>query len=115
MSKKIKKANLKNAKVEENLAPNKVKMTFKEHKYYNDMNNPMFYAGEVYELEGADWIARWIKRGGVIVEGALEIPNDEPNPSTLVGDEPPVAAEPEEGFKDNNPPADEDEDEEGYF
>jgi len=63
----------------------KVKMKFSEHKYYNDLNNPIFDAGKVYELEGAAWIQRWLKRGGEIVEGVLPTAKaDELNPSTLV-------------------------------
>lgn len=72
--------------------PGKVKMKFKEHMYYNDLNNPMFNAGEIYELEGADWIQRWLKRGGEIVEGDLVLPKgDKPNPSALVNKQSPVA------------------------
>lgn len=69
----------------ENLAPEKVKMKFSEHKYYNDLDKPLFEAGKVYELEGAGWIQRWLKRGGEIVEGSFALPAaDEPNPSTIV-------------------------------
>lgn len=57
--------------------PGVVKMRFKEHKYYNDLTTPAFYAGEIYELEGAEWIQRWLKRGGEIVEGTLEMPKPE--------------------------------------
>lgn len=46
----------------------KVKMIFKEAKFYNDLETPIFKPGEIYELEGADWIQRWIKRGGAIVD-----------------------------------------------
>lgn len=46
----------------------KVKMKFSEEKFYNDQTKPMFEAGKVYELEGFDWIQRWLKRGGEIVE-----------------------------------------------
>lgn len=48
---------------------NKVKMRFTEAKFYNDLGKPMFEAGKIYELEGADWIQRWKNRGGEIVEG----------------------------------------------
>lgn len=44
-----------------------VKMRFKENKYYNDLKVPMFQAGEVYLLEGSEWIQRWVNRGGEIV------------------------------------------------
>lgn len=83
----------------ESLAPNKVKMRFSEHKYYTDLEKPIFMAGKVYELEGAEWIHRWLKRGGEIVAG--EIPStqpDEPNPSTIVGQS-------GEQTSDNTPPA----------
>ncbi len=49
-------------------AVEKAKMLFTEDKFYNDLSNPIFEAGKVYELEGADWIQRWIKRGGAIVD-----------------------------------------------
>lgn len=71
-------------KITEKLAPGKVKMKFSEHKYYNDLNKPLFMAGEVYELEGADWIQRWVKRGGEIVEGKLEFAPQVVNESVLV-------------------------------
>lgn len=45
----------------------KVLMRFKNHQYYNDLGNPIFLAGEIYELEGAGWIQRWVKRGGEII------------------------------------------------
>lgn len=62
----------------------KVKMVFKEHKYYRDPNKPIFYAGKTYELEGSDWIQRWLKRGGKIVEGDLNFPEVKPDPSVIV-------------------------------
>jgi hypothetical protein len=63
----------------------KVKMRFATHQYYNDLKNPIFYAGEVYELEGADWIQRWLKRGGEIVDGEMPTPKpEEQNPSVIV-------------------------------
>jgi hypothetical protein len=72
-------------KVQESLAPDVVKMRFTEHKYYNDLDKPIFEAGKIYELSGADWIQRWLRRGGEIVEGQLSFPiPDEPNPSTIV-------------------------------
>lgn len=84
----------------QSLSPGKVKMKFSEHKYYNDLNEPIFRAGEVYELEGAEWIQRWLKRGGVIVEGNLEMPSAEPNPSTV---ETPPADPEKENMGDNLP------------
>jgi hypothetical protein len=64
-----------------------VKMKFSEHKYYNDLNKPMFMAGEVYVLEGVEWISRWLKRGGEIVQGDLVMPEHVVNKSQLVANE----------------------------
>jgi len=63
-----------NQKQEAEGAPKKVFMRFEENKFYNDQEKPIFEAGKVYELEGADWIQRWVKRGGEIVtpEKAVE-------------------------------------------
>lgn len=69
----------------EDLAPGKVKMKFKEDKFYTDRDKPIFEAGKVYELEGADWIQRWLKRGGEIVHDARPAPAPAPvDPSTVV-------------------------------
>lgn len=71
-------------KVVQEMQPNKVKMTFTERKYYNDMDTPFFEPDKVYELEGADWIQRWLKRGGTIVQGELTFPKpEEPSLSTV--------------------------------
>lgn len=48
-------------------------MRFSEHKYYNDLNVPIFEAGVVYKLEGEMWIHRWMKRGGEIVAEPTEV------------------------------------------
>lgn len=62
----------------------KVKMSFTEHKYYNDLNNPLYLAGEVYEIED-NMVERWLKRGGKIVSGEIKLAKqDEPNPSKIV-------------------------------
>ena len=75
-------------KVTEDFAPTKVKMKFSEHKFYTDLNTPMFLAGKVYDVEGADWIQRWVKRGGEIVEGEFPVVEaDEPNLSALTSDD----------------------------
>lgn len=71
-------------KITENHTPGKVKMRFKEHKYYNDLDKPHFEAGKVYELEGAGWIQRWLKRGGEIVEGGISYPTPIVNTSDVV-------------------------------
>lgn len=60
-------------KITETLPKGTVLMKFTEHKYYNDLSTPLFYAGKVYELEGADWIQRWLKRGGEIIEGDVVV------------------------------------------
>lgn len=52
----------------------KVKMIFSQDKFYNDLNNPIFLKGKVYELEGADWIQRWEKRGGQIIDENVAAP-----------------------------------------
>lgn len=46
----------------------KVRMRFKENKFYNDLTKPHFLAGKIYTVEGQDMIDRWLKRGGEIVE-----------------------------------------------
>lgn len=86
MSKQNKKSpSLKSIKTEESLTPGKVIMKFSTHQYYNDLDKPIFLAGKEYELEGADWIQRWLKRGGEIVSGSLPMPAQEPSaPSTIV-------------------------------
>lgn len=71
------------------LPQGKVKMKFKENKFFNDLDNPMFLAGVEYELEGADWIQRWLRRGGEITSGALNFPTPEVNPSEIVDNSPP--------------------------
>jgi len=82
----------------------KVLMRFKEDKFYNDLNTPIFKSGEVYEMEGSSWIQRWVKRGGEIVEGTIPMPEQKPaDPSFLVGQEKPeveVPEEKEENFSD---------------
>lgn len=55
----------------------KVKMKFKDNKYYNDLSNPHFYAGKVYEIEDKD-VQRWLNRGGEIVDGSLRMPKVSP-------------------------------------
>jgi len=61
-----------------------VKMKFSSTQFYRDPDVPIFNAGEVYEVKGAEWINRWLKRGGEIVEGALPIETDnEMKPSSI--------------------------------
>lgn len=58
--------------------PEEVLMRFSENKFYNDLSKPEFEAGKVYRLKGADWIQRWLKRGGEIVtEELLEVEAEE--------------------------------------
>lgn len=88
LKKEVKKApvkNLKDVKITETLEPNKVVMVFKEHKYYNDLDTPIFEAGKPHTLEGADWIQRWLKRGGEIIEGQFVLPSGKTSPSKVVG------------------------------
>ena len=71
MSKKLKKKLEKSAKIQEEKQAGegtKVFMRFQQHQYFNDLNTPLFEAGKIYELVGAAWIQRWMKRGGEIVE-----------------------------------------------
>lgn len=44
-----------------------VRMKFGVDMYYNDLSTPLYQAGKVYEIEGR-MIARWMKRGGEIVD-----------------------------------------------
>lgn len=63
----------------------KVKMTFSENKFYNDLENPIYLAGKEYEIVGGDMIERWLKRGGTIVNGTVpSAKQDAPNPSEIV-------------------------------
>lgn len=61
-----------------------VKMKFNEDKFYSDLTVPHFEKGKVYEIKGADQIQRWLKRGGEIVQGGLDIPPQEINNSAIV-------------------------------
>lgn len=97
-----KKQNKKQQQQVENTGKNVVKMKFTEHKYYNDLNNPIFFAGKVYEIEGDDQIQRWLKRGGIIVSGELKLPEqDAPNPSVLI----PEGNKPKEEKQEQEPVA----------
>ena len=71
--------------VTETFSPDSVLMKFSEHKYYNDLNSPMFEAHKVYEIAGAEWIQRWIKRGGEIVERPVQ--TKKPMPQKIEGSE----------------------------
>lgn len=58
----------------------KVKMKFDKDQFYvraetreHDLANPIYKAGQVYEIDAKD-VERWLKRGGVIVK-------DEPKPA----------------------------------
>ena len=72
------------AKVQKENSSQKVKMKFNEDKFYNDFTKPEYEKNKVYTIEGADKIQRWLKRGGVIVEGELKVEEPAPNPSELV-------------------------------
>ena len=107
MSKNSKKAQVK--EVVEIITPaspaeQKVKMIFSEEKFYNDLTKPHFEKGKIYDVVGADQIQRWLKRGGKIVEGELEMAKaDEPNPSEIVGQSEEVAKVIESGDSEINP------------
>lgn len=119
----VEKADEKREKVLEKkeLAPGRVKMKFAQHMYYNDLDKPIFEAGVVYELEGAEWIQRWIKRGGEVLEGDTGLPDSAPaNPSELVAkgkekldNTPEPTKETPETLDQET--MDKDESEEGYF
>lgn len=86
MASKNKKRSNTGPKTTESLAPTRVKMMFSTNQFYNDLDVPLYRPGVVYEIEGADKIQRWLKRGGVIVEGELPLPAPEPvDPSKIVG------------------------------
>jgi len=96
MSKKEKKKLEKSASLQaaQEVAGDKVLMRFKEHKFYTDLNKPHFEAGKVYELEGRDWINRWIKRGGELVDSApsevvalSSVPEPSPGPDSNILEE----------------------------
>lgn len=83
MSKKEKRKLEKSASLQasQESAGEKCLMRFKEHKFYNDLANPIFVANKIYELGGRDWITRWVKRGGEIVEsGEAEVSSSMPAP-----------------------------------
>lgn len=54
-----------------------VKMIFTEDKFYNDLKNPLYKAGIVYDVE-KPMVQRWLKRGGKIVVDAPVV--EEPKP-----------------------------------
>lgn len=63
-----------------------VKMRFSEDKFYNDLSVAHFEKGKIYDIHGADQIQRWVKRGGEIVQGSIEVSKpDVANPSSIVG------------------------------
>ena len=70
-----------------------VEMKFPEDMYYNDLSRPIYRAGEVYTIVGLDMVQRWLKRGGIIVEGEFSPKNAEENPSSIVGG---IVSEPQE-------------------
>jgi hypothetical protein len=49
----------------------KIYMKFSENKFYSDQKNPIFEAGKIYALDGWDWVSRWVKRGGEVLENAV--------------------------------------------
>jgi len=84
MSKKKKiEKELAKLKVQEENDSQVVQMKFSEDKFYNDQSIAHFEKGKVYEIRGGDQIMRWLKRGGEIVKGELEIQEQEVNQSVL--------------------------------
>lgn len=66
--------------------PDEVFMRFSTNQHYNDQNNPIFEAGKIYPMKGRDWIHRWLKRGGEIVEkpqGKPEKPSSLPQSGNM--------------------------------
>jgi hypothetical protein len=83
-----------------------VKMKFKEDKFYNNPFVAHFEKDKIYEVRGGDMIQRWLKRGGEIVQGELEVPEPKPNPSVLVEEQPKQEEAPEQ-IKEAEPVAEE--------
>lgn len=79
MSKKRKqeKIEAKQRAAETVVSSSKVKMIFRENKFYNDLKKPIYLAGVVYEIE-PNMVQRWLKRGGKIVEVPVAKPEVEP-------------------------------------
>lgn len=78
-----------NRKQEAESGVKKVFMRFPQNQYYNDQTNPIFEKGKIYELEGASWIQRWLKRGGEILteeQMAKEKAKAEAKPSKAIVD-----------------------------
>ena len=94
-----------NQNSEKSLQSNVVKMRFKEAKFYNDLSKPLYLPGEVYQIEGADMIQRWLKRGGEIVEGKLEQPPHVVNESKIVDNKSEVVSK-EENLENNQKDSD---------
>jgi hypothetical protein len=51
------------------------KMKFNRNMYYNDLVNPLYIPGVIYDVDNK-MVERWIKRGGEIVceEEKIEVP-----------------------------------------
>lgn len=85
-----------------------VKMRFPRDMFYNDPTVALYEAGKVYTIEGADMVQRWLKRGGVIVEGELVFPKPkEEVHSSVVGEAPAVAEEAVELVEESAPEVEE--------
>lgn len=76
--------NQEKAQAREKADQQSVVMKFKDNKFYNDQEKPLYEAGKEYRIQGADMIQRWLKRGGEIVGGELEMPDQTADPSHLV-------------------------------
>lgn len=74
------------------------KMTFSKSMYYNDLQNPLYVAGPVYDVPN-EMVERWIKRGGVVVgDVAVDVPtpakHEPPEGEYTFPAEPPQVEEP---------------------
>lgn len=90
MSKKVQKRLEREAKKQaEDRAPGKkVLMRFGASQFYNDQNIPIFNGGQIYVLEGASWIERWMKRGGEIVSEEIAMKDKGFDPKAPVSVQP---------------------------
>lgn len=78
-----------------------VKMKFTKEMFYNDMTKPEFEPNKIYTLKGAGWIQRWLKRGGIIVEGEFTMP--EVTPEQIEAAKAVVSSPSEPAHKDAEP------------
>lgn len=75
------------------------KMKFFADKFYNDLNKPLYLAGQIYDVP-EDMVARWQKRGGVLVEDIPTLPTKAEEPAPLETPETPEVPADEQGLGD---------------